>query len=237
MFEFLKSKKQYDEIVLLVHPLHNLIYSLVDSESLEEPLANEKEALEHISQNKRLKNQLKKSLAAYGQKILECKDKPNILFVLVNILPSNPAKYRNEKIYSQLLKKIYALGKSNLGQRFIVTNSNPEFTVFDYRAKERIFKSSINKIKPKVKIYSFGEYADKGLCVENWTQYAVQELNKKGIEVIGSKIITDSSLFRNLDNLAQEIPTLNDRLKIGHDRRKERNKIKKRKLNYKHKIK
>ncbi len=44
-------------------------------------------------------------------------------------------------------------------------------------------------------------------------------------------------LLKVEDRHIQLNKTLNDRLKIGHDRRKERNKIKKRKLNYKHKIK
>lgn len=229
MFSLFKKKEKvkYNEIVLLVHPLHNVLYEFVEKyDNPENPLSPE-ELIIKLKKDKRFNVQIKKSLAAYGKKLLEYKDKPNAVLILIEILPTKPLRHTNEWIYKVMLDRFTKFGKKHLNERFIITANNPIFDEIDSRLKERIVpKSILKRLEPKISVSSFGEYADKTNCVRTWTSYLLSELRKKKISIDKVDIIKEISLFRSFESG----PNLNDRLDFGHSRRVAQNKKKKAKL-------
>ena len=213
---FSRNKQKYSEVVLLVHPLHNLLYKLFEKNSFEGKMPSAKDMLTTLREDKKFKVQFKKSLAAYGKKILEYKDKPNAVFILVEALPTRPVLSENEFVYKQMLDKFVAFGKKHLEKRFVLTSANPILDEIDSRLKRKLVpRSVLKKLKHDVSITSFGEYADKSNCVRTWSAFLVSVLRANKIKINNIEIINEISLFKKSFSGKK----LNDRLDFGHSRR------------------
>jgi hypothetical protein len=213
---FSKNKQKYSEVVLLVHPLYNVLYNLIENNTFIESVSSVEELFITLKKDKKLNVQLKKSLAAYGKKILEYKDKPNTVFILVEALPTRPVLSTNEFVYKQMLDKFVAFGKKHLKERFVITSSNPIIGEIDSRLRKKLVpRSVLKKLKPSVSISAFGEYADKGNCVRTWSAFLVSILRANKIKINNIEIINEISLFKKSFSGKK----LNDRLDFGHSRR------------------
>lgn len=190
---------KYTNIKLLVHPLFVPVYSYI----IERKISKE-EFLRIIKIN----------LGEYGKVVLECKKEPNTLFVLVDPYTDHfialdrrlRISYNNswglfKSIYNKLIKKFKEFAKRQLKDSFVVTDYHSLYQT------EYLPKNIATQLAKKVRVESFGEYADR--CVNAWSDFLKKDLEKYGVSVSMTKndrksrfsVFSESNPLHYRDNL------------------------------------
>jgi len=182
------ATQKFDEIVMLVHPLFDLIghpssWGLLKNISVNDGklIFNKNCDLKEVEL---FKKQISVSLAVYRKTINEYKA-PNRFFLIVH--PSQTIG--NSDLRGFLNKQLVDYAKSKLKDQLLVY---PGFTL-DYVTSE--FKDIIPKFKTKVKIIGFGEWADG--CVPSQMRILTKFLVDRNISVVNSEILFDRSIKCN----------------------------------------
>jgi len=150
---------KYDTLVLLVHPLYDLVYTKAGNKNLKAELAKK---------GNRLK--LKKFLEIYGREMKQYIGKENVCFCLLT--PStgdnqnNIINERYLKDYNEVLSKFIAKGKEWLGDRFVIS---------DYYTTHELFnQNAYKRFKRNIQIIGFGEYGEG--CVKAATNVLIPDM-------------------------------------------------------------
>jgi hypothetical protein len=204
-------EKKYNEIRLLVHPLFDVFFQ--DGS----PVSSEKEQLykrkwdwskfrfiyptsfkktetnDKISSyilKKEVAAQLKTTLGIYGKEVLDCKNKPNTLFLTIIISKDEFTSQEAYDLYVNKMKKFIIYGKRVLGDRFIASDFG------EYNNKP--FHKDINKnnkmyslFDKHLKIKAFGEYSNDDTCIPRETNGLCENLKKI------AKITTEKEILYN----------------------------------------
>jgi len=185
--------ERYSRIYFLVHPLYF-------------PFVGDLEDL-------RVNFVATKLLGVYGKKVLEVLADPNAYMIIVkpayeHQLSREPKELRKIKQFeSRFLTPLIEFAKKRLGPRIYVTN-------YDFRYKKTT--SSLmpfnfkNIFKSKIRVKSFGEYAD--YCVESWSDELLELLKQNQI-TSHFEIEHNASLsISRLSDFSREHRTLWDKL-------------------------
>ncbi|MFA5745535.1 MAG: hypothetical protein WCX82_02460 [archaeon] len=190
--------EKYNEIVMVVHPLYNLLLSNIPKEVVvaSKTQMSSEEILKYtnlILKDKKNKFKLKQTLQAYGEKILELSKKPNTLVVLYCPVPKNSAA---RLVFDKIAGRFIEFCNIALKKRFIPMGYIPE-----QEFSPQIYK----KLSKNLKVVAFGDYAQK--CRNEWLDYVSLNLDRRGYKV-NSEVIDKLSTFvghqdkemRGLDN-------------------------------------
>jgi hypothetical protein len=174
------SLRKYDTLILLVHPLYNLLYDLAGRTDIE---------LKKVLYEKENRLILKLFLGVYGNEIKQYINKDNVCFCLLTPEVDKKRNERFEKLYfkdyNEILSKFITRGREWLGDRFIVSN---------YYTTNKLFNEETYKMfEKKIKVIGFGEYGEA--CVPIATKHFIpMELKDHGIKS-ESIILNDKSFF------------------------------------------
>jgi len=179
--------EKYSQMVILVHPLYDLRSKLGERK---------------ISKNG-FKQQYKKSLAEYGKVLLNYKNAPKTLFVMV--IPATRKEFYNEH-----LERFEKFAKKVLGDRFVKTDFAP------YGSQLKFLPQNMyTKLNSEINILTYGEYAER--CVKIWGEgYIPSNLKSHNIEVASVKILEESSVYAS-----SKTKGISDRFLFTHKRRQE----------------
>jgi len=179
---------KFDEIVMLVHPLFDLIGRRQNISVLKKTnISNGKLIFDKDCDPKEVelfKKQISVSLAVYRKTIKEYKA-PNRFFLIV--YPSPQKDFAD--IRSILNKQLIDYMNLELKNQFKVY---PEFSL---GVVESELNDVIPRLKSKVKIIAFGEWADGCVLAEMGQLNSI--LSKHQITVVDSKILVDRSIKYN----------------------------------------
>ncbi|GEM_PF-7077495 len=179
---------KFDEIVMLVHPLFDIIGNEQNIFVLKKTnISNGKLIFSDQLDKKEVelfKKQVSVSLAVYRKTIKEYKA-PNRFFLIV--YPYRKKDYSDIRGFFN--KQLVDYMKSELKNQFKVY---PEFSLGYVKSE---LDNVIPKLKPKVKIIAFGEWADG--CVPGQIHALTKFLVDHNICVVDSKILVDRSIKYN----------------------------------------
>jgi len=208
-----QSNVKYNKIVMLVHPGYYVTFDIVDKD-LDNPKA--------LSLD--LRKILKTFFGAYGRALLDAKEDPKTLFVIVK--PNfwdgrNDAifMYFHFRFYTILFDRFFNFAKKQLGDRLVVTDYDPTVE----RSSKLLPDDYLSKINDKIFLESFGEYGRA--CVGYWRNYMRDFLTKRNIRVISSRTNLKYSYVgakkENLDEDALDVRLM----KQARERRRQRRRL------------
>ncbi|MFA5746113.1 MAG: hypothetical protein WCX82_03970 [archaeon] len=198
---------KYNEVVVLVHPLYDLLKSDFAKRALKFKLNKslpKEYSIEYLilhNEAKAFNYQLKHTLQAYGEEIKKYVNKPKTLVVMYPPHPSNLETYfkeqdsgdtredlaRRKKQFEALAGKFVNFSKTQLKERFVIDNISKASDI------PRFPDTLVSNLDKNISLKLFGEYGD--YCVIRWKTNLAADLEKKGFNV-KSEIISEKTLYR-----------------------------------------
>lgn len=175
--------EKYNEIVVLVHPLWDLLKKQPVTDGYYNKPKSELSKRE-LKERELFDFQLKHTLQAYGEEILKHSKNPNTFFIMY--LPKTAQLLDSETLIARekILKKFVSFCEENFkGRNIISSSSNFEIDL------PRSLKKNFNK---ELKLVLFGEY---GTACVNGANAVLKEYFERNNHEVNSRIITDKTLF------------------------------------------
>lgn len=190
--------QKYNEIIVLVHPL----YDLINSEYVKsgEFLLTKDEILESrgrykMEDREKFNYQLKQSLQAYGEEIIkQAKNKNAFLILYVpkhTLIYAEYQRYRERqasKLPKKLLKRFIDFCKTQFKGRCVI--SYKDTSKLDQPSSYKI--NLPKRFEKKLSLKFFGEYGDQ--CIDCARKFLSYDLKNKGHD-IDYKLINDKCLY------------------------------------------
>jgi len=187
-------EQKFNEIILLVHPLYDVFINIL-RENPSIVINNSKPTREKDA--KHLDILYKRCLAIYGKTILEIKESPKSVMIMIKpdvediknvLIDHNTLKdydYNKWKTaYDNLIERFVKFGTKTLGRQFIVTEDDID---------KRMTLIDKTKYANKVKLKVIGEY--KEICVINRMEFLYHLLRLNSIGVSNIEILEERTLF------------------------------------------
>jgi len=230
---------EYNEIVALVHPIYDAIYTDKNYYDLLKDGVNPNTdaIINKTKKGKQLTIQIKKTLGIYGEFLNQQLSKKNTCVVIY--LPSEhkadvPAKYVSTifdmyKFHIKTLKNFILHYKKKFGDRIYISNYSKS-----HESAPFLSQKILDNLGKSVTLTLFGEYynpqneRNKG-CVHSWGTDLVSKLAFQGVTVKHMKILTEKTLpFKS-----KEVFGFRKVVLPANEKRALQNKEKKRKLKIK----
>ena len=176
---------KYNEIVMLVHPLYDLIFlkmKIPKEIYIHQDITNDElvKYTQKLLTNPKLKHQYNQCILEYKEQLLKYKDKPNTLIILY----SPVAKDSKQKIvFDFLAKNLIQSCKNSLKERFILS--------YKHSSDDLLLDLHQEKLANNIKLVSFGEWEND--CVTEWLNKLAKRLEETRHK-IKSKILFKKSL-------------------------------------------
>ncbi len=215
----MSEQRKYDKIVMLVHPMYYVLYNILGNYGLDQI----KTMFTKKKLPKKVQYLVSILLREYGRAVLEQANNPNTLFVVIEPAFKDRFNMYSEEelallksIHEQILLRFYSFAKTKLGDRFQITNFDP-----DYRDTKFLSRDVLSKLNMSIDITGLGEYGDG--CVLSWPKYFESMLFAQGHSVTINAPDEKKTLFGYVDRVERD--SLDARFLKGRKNRTARLKI------------
>lgn len=180
------SESNYNNVVMLVHPLHDLLYfkMKIHEDLRKNPDITEQELFRIINErlkDPKIKHNYNQTIKEYKEQIQKYKNTPNTLVVLY-FSTANFGMHKAAVDY--LIKDFLKFSNATLKGRLI--------TSYRKDTEDLLLDLPIKNLSSNIKLFAFGEYKD--ICVTNWLNklaLRLEETNHRTrSKIISSKTIT-----------------------------------------------
>jgi len=188
-------EQKFNEIVLLVHPLYDLLCLKIriHEHIRENPEITPEEIREIIRKklkNAKIKHNYNQTLKEYKEQIQKYKNKPNTLVILY----FSTINYGMHKVaIDYLIQDFVTFCNKTLKGRFIIS--------YRRNTADLLLDLPIKKLSNHIKLFSFGEYRD--VCVTDWLNKMTTRLEETNhstrSKILKNKCIVGKSNKKGLD--------------------------------------
>ena len=170
---------KYENIVMLVHPLYDLIYNDINDLLSERKATNLNQFIKEALKDPKIKHQLVTTITEYRKELLKYqKDPATLLLIYLPTVKNTDLDFIFKRVSRELIVDLKKIFKERLviSTRFSVDNPISEIP--------------LKNLSKKVQLKAFGEY--KNICVTDYLNNLASQLEERGFKT-RSKILSRKS--------------------------------------------
>lgn len=170
---------KYENIVMLVHPLYDLIYNDINDLLSERKATNLNQFIKDALKDPKIKHQLVTTITEYRKELLKYqKDPATLLLIYLPTVKNTDLDFIFKRVSRELIVDLKKIFKERLiiSTRFSVDNPISEIP--------------LKNLSKKVQLKAFGEY--KNICVTDYLNNLASQLEERGFKT-RSKILSRKS--------------------------------------------
>ena len=170
---------KYENIVMLVHPLYDLIYNDINDLLSERKATNLNQFIKDALKDPKIKHQLVTTITEYRKELLKYqKDPATLLLIYLPTVKNTDLDFIFKRVSRELIVDLKKIFKERLiiSTRFSVDNP--------------ISETPLKNLSKKVQLKAFGEY--KNICVTDYLNNLASQLEERGFKT-RSKILSRKS--------------------------------------------
>lgn len=171
--------KKYENIVMLVHPLYDLIYNDINDLLSERKEINLDLFIKEALRDPKIKHQLVTTVTEYRKEILKYQKDPTTLVLIYLPTVENTDL---DSIFKNISKKLVVDLKKTFKERLIISRK--------LSVDNLISEIPLKILSKKLQLKAFGEY--KNICVTTYLNTLADQLEQRGYKT-RSKIIAQKS--------------------------------------------